>query len=105
MGARALIACCLLLAACGGPQPEVEPASITVTSVQPGFQRVQADVRNASGGHGQIAIDITLRGTTGQVIEETRTVQLRAHEQIRFAADIAAPPGTYTAELDATYPD
>ncbi len=105
MGARTLIGCCLVLAACAGPRPEVDASSVSVAASQPGYQRVELVLRNGGGGHGEVAVDITLHGASGRVIKATRMIELRAHQTIELATDIAAPVDQYTASAEASYPD
>lgn len=105
MGTRTLIGCCVALAACAGPRPEVDASSVSVAASLPGYQRVELVLHNRNGGHGEVAVDITLRGASGRVVKATRLVELRAHETIELATDIAAPADQYTANAEASYPD
>ncbi len=103
MDSRAVIAA-LALAACSGPRPRVDVVEIEAAPAA-GYERVTLAVRNESGGHGEIELTITLRGASGRRIEETRELELDAHQRLELVVDIAAPPDTYTAAVSAVYPD
>ena len=98
MDSRSLI---VLLVACAGPRPSVDHVAVTA-SPQPGFQRVSAMLHNRGGG-GEVTVDITLRGKV--VLREQRTVEMHGGDAIAFVADVLAPPDSYEASIEVTYPD
>jgi hypothetical protein len=105
MGAKSLALTLLLAVGCSGPRPEV--TRVTVADAAPtGYVRVELDVVNRSGGHGQATIDITLvsRGTGATILSE-RTLELTAHQQVHLTVDVAAPRGDYDVHATAIYPD
>ena len=101
MDSRSLIV--ILLVACAGPDPVVTHATAT-PSPQPGATRVSLDIRNRAG-QGQIELQIVLRDSGGHVIRADRTIELERHQDIHFETDIETPPGTYTVDATAEYPD
>lgn len=105
MGTRSLIGCCIALVACAGPRPEVDPSSVSVAASQPGYQRVELVLHNQNGGHGEVTVDITLHGAGGHTVKTSRQVELRGHETIELATDVAAPADHYAAQVEAKYPD
>lgn len=95
---------CGVLAACSGPRPQAEVLAIS-PSPQPGHERVTVGVRNEGPGHGEVEIEIILTSPRGIRFRETHTVELEQEERIQLAVDIAAPPDTYVATVEAKYPD
>jgi hypothetical protein len=100
---RALIA--IALAACAGPRPEIDASTVAVAPDRPGVQRVTIDLANRSGGHGEVELQITLRGASGGCIRASQQVELDAHEQLRIYVDVPAPPESYTVDVRSEYPD
>jgi hypothetical protein len=101
MGTRALIV--VALAECIGPKPEARVTSVA-PAPQPGHERVTIDLANPTSGHGQVQLDIVLHATD-RSIPATKMVDLSPHEHVQVFVDVAAPPGDYTASVDADYPD
>lgn len=101
MDSRSLIV--ILLAACAGPDPVVTNATAT-PSPQPGATRVSLDITNRAGD-GQIELQLVLRDAQGHIIRADRTIELARHQDIHFETDVETPPGTYTVEAKAEYPD
>ncbi len=102
MVSRTLIAA-LFLVACAGPDPVVTHATAT-PSPRPGATRVSVDITNKAG-EGQIELQLVLRDRTGRLIRADRTIELQRQQDIHFETDIETPPGTYTVEAKAEYPD
>ncbi|HEY1954014.1 MAG TPA: hypothetical protein VGH28_00330 [Polyangiaceae bacterium] len=63
------------------------------------------EVANDGGGEGQVELDVTLTSEDGTRFRDAQTVELHAHDRIRVAVDVAAPPGTYVGAVAAKYPD
>lgn len=104
MGARTLIAiAAAAVAACTGPDPSATVRAVA-PSPQPGHERVTVDVAN-SGRHGEVTLELTLRGRTGAVIRETRNLEMDGHQRLSLVIDVAAPLDTYAATVVAKYPD
>ena len=47
---------------------------------------------------------ITSRSTTGQTFSASHTVDFEEKEPVEMVVDVPAPPGSYTAELEITFP-
>jgi len=90
------------LAACAGPKPKARVVSVEPSPLA-GHERVTLAVDNRSGGEGEVDVRIVLHGPT--TIVESRTVDLRGHDHVELAVDIAAPPGAYRATAAAQFPD
>lgn len=99
MVARALALA--VLAACAGPSARIDGARVEPSPV-PGHVRVVGRLIN-DGGHGTVELDLALHGPAQLVHDETLDVP--AHQAIDLAIDIAAPPGNYTVDADAKYPN
>ena len=102
MGARALIAI-LLAAACAGPDPSAAVISVA-PSPEPGKERVMLHVRN-DGRHGEVTLELTPRGRGGRMVRDTLHIDMKAHERLEVAVDVPAPADSYTATVQAKYPD
>jgi len=104
MGPRALGLALLLVAGCGGPHARVSNVRVE-PSPTPGRIRVEARVENLGRGEGQVEAQIRLRDRrTGRAIAAERNLELRPHGTVALVADVEAPPGDYSAEVDAEYP-
>jgi hypothetical protein len=90
------------LAACAGPKPQASVLAVEPSPVA-GHERVTLAIDNRSGGEGEVDVRIVMHGPA--TIVESRTVDLRGHDHVELAVDIAAPPGTYRATVDARFPD
>jgi hypothetical protein len=101
MDARTLIL--VVLAACSGPRPTVEHATVT-PSPRPGATRVALDIVNP-GGEGSIEIDIELRDAEGHLIRANRSLDIKGGDRAHYETDVETPPGTYTVRASAEYPD
>ena len=102
MGARSLIVLALAVG-CRGPDPSVRDV-VVARSPEPGHQRVELVLANA-GRHGEVTLEITLRGQGGRMVRDTRHVDIERHEQLALSFDIAAPADAYAATVKARYPD
>ena len=91
--------------ACSGPRPEVRHV-VVVPSPQPGMVRVELDLANLGGGHGNVELDVTLRDLgAARTLVAAHDVELEAHQVVHVAIDIAGPPGQYEPAVSARYPD
>lgn len=113
IGARALVGLTVVVVAaavlwvvnCSGPRPEAEVVRVVPPAEAGWPYLVEARLRNASHGHGQVTVTFRLRDTaTGQTFQEERKVELREGETAGVVAEIHAPPGDYAPELEAEYP-
>lgn len=100
MVARPLILA-LALAACAGPAPVVDHVAVAPSPV-PGHMRVTGTLMNRGGG-GTVELVITLHGAA--TVRENETLAIDAHQRVELAIDVAAPPGSYTADVLAQYPN
>lgn len=104
MGPRALALALLLVGACGGPRARVSNVRVEASPL-PGRVRVEARIENLGRGRGQIEAQIRLRDRrTGRAIAAERNLELRPHGAVALVADLEAPPGDYSAEVEAEYP-
>jgi hypothetical protein len=104
MGPGKVAALVAVVIGCAGPRPEVDRVSVARSPVA-GRMRVEAEVRNQSGGTGEIDVQVELRDVRGgPPIEAERTVELAGHGVTHFVADVEAPPGDYHAAVHARYP-
>lgn len=99
MAARSLAL--VFLAACAGPSARIDGARVEPSPV-PGHVRVVGRLIN-DGGHGTVELDLALHGPAQLVHDET--LDIPGHEAIDLAIDIPAPPGSYTVEAEAKYPN
>jgi hypothetical protein len=103
MGARPLIMLAAALAACPGPQPSAWVVAVG-PSPEPGRERVLLAVRN-DGRHGEVSLEVTLRGARGNIVRETRHVEMQGDERLSLTVDVEVPPDDYTATVSTKYPD
>ncbi len=90
---------------CSGPQPEVGAVRLVEPAVPGGPYRVEALIQNRSWGEGEVALTLRLHDpANGRTIQTDRKVALRGNETTLLVTEIQAPPGTYRAEVEATYP-
>ena len=90
---------------CSGPRPELRRVRLTPPSVVGGAYQMEAVVRNSGPGHGQVAVIFTLRDTrTGHTYQQDESADLSAGETAVLSAEIPAPPGTYTPNVEVQYP-
>jgi hypothetical protein len=73
---------------------------------QPGEPyRVEATIRNAGPGHGEARVTFRLvEAASGEAYQRDEQVQLEPGETASVVVEIAAPPGSYAAKVDAQYP-
>jgi hypothetical protein len=100
MVARSLILA-LALVGCAGPSPNVEGVAVTPSPL-PGHMRVTGTLINHGGG-GTVELVVTLRGAA--TIRTDQTLEVDAHQRVELAIDVAAPAGSYTADVEAQYPN
>ena len=100
MVARSLILA-LALAACAGPSPVVDNVAVAPSPV-PGHMRVTGTLTNRGGG-GTVELVVTLHGAA--TVRADETLAIDAHQRVDLAIDVAAPAGTYTADVQAQYPN
>lgn len=102
--AAALIA--LWVVQCSGPRPEVVGAPSVRVPEQPGQPYVvEATVRNAGPGHGEIQVTARLRDrASGRTYQETDRTQLEAGDEARVAIPIHAPQADYEPRIEIEYP-
>jgi hypothetical protein len=96
-----ILALALALAACAGPSPVVDHVAVAPSPV-PGHMRVTGTLTNHGGG-GTVELVITLHGAA--TVRDQETLALDDHQRVDLAIDVAAPPGNYTADVLAQYPN
>jgi len=91
---------------CSGPRAEVVGPPIVRAPQAPGeAYHVEATVRNAGPGHGEVQVTVRLRDrASGRGYESEQTAQLEAGEQVSVVAEIFAQPGTYEPQVEVSYP-
>jgi hypothetical protein len=96
----------LWVSQCSGPRPELVGAPVLRAPTQPGAgYHVEAVVRNAGPGHGEVQIVARLRDrATGRTYQRDETGQLEAGEQAGIVVEIFAPPADYEPQVEVTYP-
>ena len=96
-----------LLGACTGPRPEVTEVSVSEEPGAAGRYLVDVSVRNASGGEGEVKINVRLRDwRTGALYDGgSVSVNLGPRELAHRLVEVRAPDGgRYSAEMEAHYP-
>ena len=95
----------LWVANCSGPRPEVvgkmqiEPQGVSES------YRVEAGIRNAGWGHGQVKVQILMRDhSAGRTYSAEQRLELEAGGNILVTAEIPAVPGNYELEVNVSYP-
>lgn len=88
--------------ACAGPRVTASDVRV-LPSPLPGHQRVQATLVNR-GGKGEAKVVVRLRDAAGRTVSANHTVEFERKERVEMVLDVPAPPGTYTAELELTFP-
>ncbi|SRR6266508_5567303 len=96
----------LWVSQCSGPRPELVGAPVVQPPDQPGeAYHVQAVVRNAGPGHGEVQVVARLRDrATGRSYQHDETAQLEPGEQAGIVVEIFAPPGDYEPQVEVVYP-
>jgi hypothetical protein len=96
----------LWVSQCSGPRAELVGAPTVRPPTQPGgAYQVEATVRNAGPGHGEIQIVFRLRDrASGRTYQHSETAQLEGAEQLSLAVEMFAPPGDYEAQVELNYP-
>lgn len=95
----------LVLAACGGPKPEVRSAE--VAPPVEGKAAVTVVVANRGGGDGQVEVKLTLRDRAGRIVaREDRTAELKSNEVLTLVVELEVPQGAedLRVEAEAVYP-
>lgn len=100
MGTRHLIFA--LVAACAGPSASVDHVAVASSPVA-GHVRVTALLHN-TGGHGNVALHVTLRGRGSERIDWDGDSDVEGAGTRTLVIDVAAPPGEYTAQIATKYP-
>jgi hypothetical protein len=96
----------LWVSQCSGPSAELAGAPAVHPPAQPGSgYLVEATVRNAGLGHGEVQLVFRLRDrATGRVYQRTENAQLERGEQVTVVAEVFAPPGDYEPRVEVSYP-
>ena len=95
----------LWVANCSGPQPSVGDVRLIPPSSDGAPYRVEATIRNTGRGHGEVAVTVRLRDDrAGRSVETDRKLDLEEHETTLLVADVPAPPGQYTPDVEVVYP-
>ncbi|MFN8534830.1 MAG: hypothetical protein U0556_14935 [Dehalococcoidia bacterium] len=101
-----LVAAALLwVVNCSGPRPEVRDVRLQAPESDGAPYRIEVEIANPWRGHGQAAVTIRLIDTDrGLTVIEQRKIALEPDEQTVLVAEIAAPPGRYTPQVEVRYP-
>ena len=95
----------LWISNCSGPRPSVSNLQVQPHQTPVGPYVASALVTNNGPGHGEVEVTLRLRDQrSGHAYEQDETVTLDAGEQAVVSAQIDAPPGTYTPEVEVNYP-
>lgn len=95
----------LFLAACTGPRPSVSTPKVLLPSSVGGPYRVALTVRNEGSGEGQVDVNVRLHEKSKQATYfADQKLNLKSHENVQVIVSVPAPPGDYTAEVEAEYP-
>lgn len=96
----------LWISQCSGPRAELVGAPTVRPPAQPGgAYQVEATLRNAGPGHGEIQAVLRLRErATGRAYQVAETAQLERGELASLVVEIFAPPGDYAPEVELNYP-
>ena len=90
---------------CSGPRPVVTDVQLHEPDRDGAPYRVEAIVRNAGGGRGQVTVNVRLRErASGRTIQTGKQVVLEARESALVLAELPAPRGNYAPEVEAEYP-
>ena len=107
LGGLALVAALVVLWVfnCSGPRPSVSDVRLIEPRSAGDPYRLEATVRNDGRGHGQVDLIFQLRDrASGRVVQEEQKAILEPDETTLAVAEILAPPGDYTPEVEAQYP-
>jgi hypothetical protein len=96
----------LWVSQCSGPRPVIDGAPVVRPPEQDGQPyRVDATIRNAGPGHGEVQVTVSLRDrASGQTYERVDHAQLEAGDQTHVAVEIAAPLADYEPQVHVEYP-
>jgi hypothetical protein len=95
----------LYLANCAGPRPQVGEIRLTEPRAAEGLYRVEATIHNRGPGEGEVSVILRLRDADGRAtVQVDRKATLERGETTIVAADIPAPAGRYTPEVEVEYP-
>lgn len=102
----ALVVLVLWISQCSGPRPELVGAPVVRPPASPGdAYHVEATVRNAGPGHGEVQVVARLRErSSGRAYQRDETIQLDAGEQAGIVVEVFAPPGDYEPHVEINYP-
>jgi hypothetical protein len=98
-----LLLALVALAGCAGPRPRVERVSLTPPERVGDPYLVEAVVKNAGRGRGEVKVLLHLTGSAGRFAEEKR-IDLSAGETASVIAEFRAPPGVYAPSAEVQYP-
>ncbi|MBI3967172.1 MAG: hypothetical protein HY329_16180 [Chloroflexi bacterium] len=90
---------------CSGPKPVVGEVRLVEPTAPGAPYRVEATVRNDRSGEGQIEVKVRLREkTSGHTVQQELKADLKSNEQTLIVAELKAPAGSYTPEVEVEYP-
>lgn len=90
---------------CSGPRPEAHNLRVQPPQSQGDAYHLSATIENTGPGHGMVQVTFRLRDqATGKTYQSQDTVTLQGGEITVATADIDAPLGHYSPEVEATYP-
>ncbi|MBI4499172.1 MAG: hypothetical protein HY689_14880 [Chloroflexi bacterium] len=90
---------------CSGPRPVVTEVRLIAPRSAGAPYRVAATIRNAGRGHGEVKVLFRLQDRAGtHTVQQDHRVTLAAYETTIVAAEVMAPPGDYTPEVEVSYP-
>ena len=94
----------LWVANCSGPQPSVGDVRLIPPPSDGAPYRVEATIRNTGRGHGEVAVTVRLRDDRPPERRNRPQARLEEHETTLLVADVPAPPGQYTPDVEVVYP-
>lgn len=90
---------------CSGPSPTVESVRLIEPAGPEAPYRVEAVIRNAGRGHGQVEVTFRLRDRAGdRSVEDDRKATLEPEETVLISTEIRAPIARYEPEVEVQYP-
>ena len=105
--AGAVAAAALFVVNCTGPRPAVSDVRLEEPKGESDPYVVRATIRNEWHGHGQVAVSVRLRESSGdppRTFEKQEQVSLARNGSTSLAVEIHAPRARYTPDVQADYP-
>jgi hypothetical protein len=95
----------LWVSQCSGPRPVIQGVEVEEPEESGEPYRVTATITNAGPGHGESRVLFRLREPASmRAFQYEESLQFGQGDTLRVVAEISAPPGDYTPEVEVEYP-